>query len=139
MEATTGYLIKYCMDSIAREEKLSMGATGQKKLLSFKEKFRLLRDFLDMRANPHKNRLYQMKKTLIVEKIKKEEEMKKVDAKARKLARMQAATADQLSKSRQSGPSIRTPREGSSPSFHPSRRTPDPLKQISSERSNIKI
>lgn len=46
------------MDSIEKEEKLNMGATGVKKMLSFKEKFLLLRDFLNLRANPHKNRMF---------------------------------------------------------------------------------
>ena len=57
-EISTGQLIKYVMDSIEKEEKLNMGATGVKKMLSFKEKFLLLRDFLNLRANPHKNRMF---------------------------------------------------------------------------------
>lgn len=63
MEASAGFLIKYVMDSIKKEENLNMGATGTRKLLSFKEKFRLMRDFLDLRANPHKNRVFQQLKT----------------------------------------------------------------------------
>ena len=58
MEASAEFLIKFVMDQIENEEKLSMGLTGKRKLLSFKEKFRLMRDFLDLRANPHKNRVF---------------------------------------------------------------------------------
>ena len=58
MEASASFLIKYVMDSIAIEEKLNVSSTGTTKLLSFNEKFRLMRDFLDFRANPHKNRVF---------------------------------------------------------------------------------
>ena len=52
MEATTTYLIKYVMQSISKEENLNMGVTGKRQMLSSKEQIRLLKDFLDLRANP---------------------------------------------------------------------------------------
>ena len=67
MEATTTYLIKYVMKSIAKEEKLNMGVTGKRQMLSSKEQIRLLANFLDLRANPHKNRVFQQVKAMIEE------------------------------------------------------------------------
>ena len=60
-EASTGQLIKYVMDCIEKEEKLTVGATGKRRLLSFKEKNKLIRDFLNLRSAPHKNRVFQAK------------------------------------------------------------------------------
>ena len=51
--------MKYVLDCIEKEQRLNQGSTGKKKTLSYKEKFRLVRDFLDLRANPQKNRLFQ--------------------------------------------------------------------------------
>ena len=44
-----------------------MGTTGRRKNLSFKDKLLLLRNYLDLSANPHKNRVFQQKKTLAEE------------------------------------------------------------------------
>ena len=44
-----------------------MGATGKRKLLSSKEKNRLIKEFLDLRAAPHKNRFYQQKRAALEE------------------------------------------------------------------------
>lgn len=67
MEASTTYLIKYVMKSIAKEEKLNMCVTGKRQMLSSKEQIRLLAKFLDLRANPQKNRVFQQIKTMIEE------------------------------------------------------------------------
>jgi len=45
-----------------------MGATGKKALLSSMEKNRLIKDFLNLRAAPHKNRFYQQKKAELEDK-----------------------------------------------------------------------
>lgn len=66
-ETSTNNLINYVIDYINKEEKLSMGATGKRKLLSSKEKNRLIKDFLDLRAAPHKNRFYQQKRATMDE------------------------------------------------------------------------
>ena len=87
-EISTGQLIKYVMDSIEKEEKLNMGATGVKKMLSFKEKFLLLRDFLNLRANPHKNRMFQQMKERVADNIKREEALVAADERIKKLARL---------------------------------------------------
>ena len=57
-EATASYLIKYVMENIKKEERMNLGTSGTKRMLSFKEKLHLLTKFLDLRANPHKNRMY---------------------------------------------------------------------------------
>lgn len=64
-ETSTNNLIMYVMDYITKEEKLNTGATGKRALLSSKEKNRLIKDFLDLRAAPHKNRFYQQKKAAL--------------------------------------------------------------------------
>ena len=46
------------MTSIAKEEKFSQGSMGKARKLSFNEKRRLLMDFMNMRANPEKNRTF---------------------------------------------------------------------------------
>ena len=51
-------VIKPVMDSIKKEERLSVGAGGKKQRLSEKEKFKLLVDFMNLRANPEKNRAF---------------------------------------------------------------------------------
>ena len=61
-EPTTNNLIMKMMEFISKEEKLAMGATGKKAMLSSKEKNRLIKDFLDLRAAPYKNRFFQQKK-----------------------------------------------------------------------------
>lgn len=70
-----------------------MGATGVKKMLSFKEKFLLLRDFLNLRANPHKNRMFQQMKERVADNIKREEALLAADEKMKKLARAQQRSA----------------------------------------------
>lgn len=95
-DATTEQLIKYCMNSIAKEENLNIGTTGIKKMLSYKEKFILLRDFLDKRANPQKNRVYQMTKARVQENIKKEEEFAAHAAKLKKLEDLAARSPSKL-------------------------------------------
>ena len=72
------------MDSIAIEEKLNVSSTGTTKLLSFNEKFRLMRDFLDFRANPHKNRVFQQLKTTIEENRDKKERERLAEERKRK-------------------------------------------------------
>ena len=61
-EPTTNNLIMKMMEFITKEERLSHGATGKKAMLSSKEKNRLIKDFLDLRACPQKNRFFQQKK-----------------------------------------------------------------------------
>ena len=76
-QSDTEQLIRYVMDSIAKEEKLSQGASGKRRMLSGKERVRLLLEFLDIRANPHKNRTFQHIMTLIEENKKKKLDIKK--------------------------------------------------------------
>ena len=57
-EPTTNNLIMKMMEFISKEERLAMGATGKKAMLSSKEKNRLIKDFLDLRAAPYKNRFF---------------------------------------------------------------------------------
>ena len=56
------------LDHISKQEKLQQGAAGKRGYLSSKEKNRLVKDFLDLRAAPHKNRFYQQMKAQIQEK-----------------------------------------------------------------------
>ena len=51
-------LIKPVMSTIKKEEKISMGAGGRHKMLSSREKWKLLLDFMSLRANPEKNRAF---------------------------------------------------------------------------------
>ena len=55
------------MKSIAKEEKLNSCVTGKHQMLSSKEQIRLVDKFLDLRANPHKNRVFQQVRALIEE------------------------------------------------------------------------
>ena len=80
-EATTTYLIKYVMKSISNEEKLNMGVTGKRQMLSSKEQIRLLKNFLDLRANPQKNRVFQQIKAMIEENRQKKLNIKNVSDK----------------------------------------------------------
>ena len=59
MEASTDCLVEFVMKSIAKEEKLNSCVTGKHQMLSSKEQLRLVDKFLDLRANPHKNRVFQ--------------------------------------------------------------------------------
>lgn len=84
------------MDCIAKEENLNIKVNGIKKMLSYKEKFILLRDFLDKRANPRKNRVFQLTKAKIEENKKKEEELAANAAKLKKLEEMAARSPSKL-------------------------------------------
>ena len=66
-EPSTNNLIMYLMEYIKKEEQTSFGSNGKRDLLSDKEKNRLIKDFLDLRAAPHKNRFYMQKKAAIEE------------------------------------------------------------------------
>ena len=46
------------MSTIKKEEKISMGVGGRHKMLSSREKWKLLLDFMSLRANPEKNRAF---------------------------------------------------------------------------------
>ena len=67
-------MIVHILDSVHKEERFSQGSSGKKKLLSYKEKFHLVKKFLDLRAHKERNRSYQYKMSLVEEaKLKKEQ------------------------------------------------------------------
>ena len=86
------------MKSIEKEEKLNMGVTGKRQMLSSKEQIRLLARFLDLRANPHKNRVFQQVKTMIDENKQKKLTMKSVVERNRSI---QAETKSSIEQAQQ--------------------------------------
>ncbi len=84
-EASTGMLIKYVMDCIEKEERMTTGATGKRRLLSFKEKNKLIKDFLNIRAHPEQNRLFQAKQAKILDIRQQQEREQHMNERLRKL------------------------------------------------------
>ena len=66
-ETSTNNLIMHLLDHISKQEKL-VGPAGKRGYLSSKQKNQLVKDFLDLRAAPHKNRFYQQVKAQIEDK-----------------------------------------------------------------------
>ena len=60
------------MSIIKKEEKHNRGSGGSNKMLSLREKSKLLLDFMSLRANPEKNRAFQHIKALIEENKRKQ-------------------------------------------------------------------
>jgi hypothetical protein len=58
-------------------------------MLSFKDKLLLLRNYLDLYANPHKNRVFQFKKTLAEENKEKDAEMRRAKKKQQQIEKDQ--------------------------------------------------
>jgi len=108
-------------------------------MLSFKDKFHLLRNFLDLRANPHKNRIFQYKKTMFEESKSKNETIRLAKQKQNQLEKAirlsEAAAEENKSQLRQSPDIVKS----GSPFGSPSRRGDNSFSVLSKSQEGSQI